>query len=80
MRFTDASCESLRSTWSLGRARGDHVAHPVRPGVLHHEQLDMRLESEDGHEAAGHGQLKTQDRENLQNTNKTTSKLTAAHC
>ncbi len=58
----------------------DHVAHPVRPGVLHHEQLDMRLESEDGHEAAGDGQLKTQDRENLQNTNKTTSKLTAAHC
>ncbi len=47
----------------------DHVAHPVRPDVLLHELFDMRLESEDGHEAAGDGQLKTQDRKNLQNTN-----------
>lgn len=50
----------------LSTAEDDQVGHeendiadPVRPRVLHHKQFDVRLKSEEGHEATGHCQLHT---------------------
>lgn len=37
----------------------NHIAHPVRPCVFQHKQLDVRFKSEEGHEAGGHCQLHT---------------------